>query len=473
MNSPTVFPITCHTNHVGPGSTFVAIKGHKQDGAQYISQAVEKGAITIVAAHDAVLADATLEMMRTHQVTVQRVADTRLALAQLSAQVHGFPASKLKIIGITGTKGKTTSVFLLEQVLRSAGYKTALLSSVHNRILDKILPTSLTTQQPDYLHWFFKQCVEAGVTHVIMEVAAQAFSLHRVHGLEFAGVLYTNFDATHAEFYPDVHDYFAAKEQIFSQCAPHAPIVINADNSWCQQLIKRYPYVTTFGITNPAQVTAAVHGNVGNGIEVEVTSAAGSYTINCPTLIGLFSVYNVVGVATLSAYLGVSQQQVIKAFASFDMVPGRLERYAVPNGATCIIDYAHNSLSFESILSTLRPLTPQLIVVFGCGGDRDVTMRPVMGGIAAQYADAIILTTDNPRSEDPRTIIEHISAGIKPEYQAKVVVILDRKQAIEHAYTLSKPGAIITLLGKGRDEYQQVGTVKTHFSEVEIVRGLR
>jgi len=230
VNLPTIYPVACHTDHVGPGSIFVAIQGFKQDGVRYIQQALEKGATEIVVQDDAELSDLPLG------VHAHKVSDTRKALAELSAQAAGYPAKKLKIIGVTGTKGKTTTVYLIEQVLKTAGYKTARLSTVNNAILDRENKAQLTTPQPDYLHQFFKRCVQEDVEYVVMEVAAQALSLHRVHGLQFDGVIFTNFSQEHGEFYDSMEDYFAAKCTIFEQINPGSPVLVNADDAWCRKI---------------------------------------------------------------------------------------------------------------------------------------------------------------------------------------------------------------------------------------------
>jgi UDP-N-acetylmuramoyl-L-alanyl-D-glutamate--2,6-diaminopimelate ligase len=468
MNFPTQFPVTSHTKHVGPGSTFVAIKGMQQDGIDYIKEAIAKGATHIVIANDAHILHDCIAFMQQKSITLQRVPDTRLALAHLSALAAGNLAQKLKIIGITGTKGKTTSSFLLEHILKSAGHKTALLSTVYNRIGDTQLPTHLTTQQPDYLHQFFKVCVQEGVEYVVMEVAAQAFTLHRVHGLQFDGALFTNFSQEHAEFYATEHDYFAAKKEIIQHLKPGAPLMINNDDARCAQL----PGIA-FSLQHPSALYYAHAITTGSqGIEFQARFDKRQETMVCPALMGAFNVYNLLGVLGLALELGVDCSAIQKAFASFEKVPGRLERYPLPDGRCCIIDYAHNPSSFESILSTLRTLTSHLIVVFGCGGDRDATKRPVMGSIASKYADLVVLTTDNPRSEDPQKIIDQICAGIPHAQQKKCVTVLDRKEAIEYAYNNSKPGSLIALLGKGPDEYQIIGNEKTYFSEAEIIKQL-
>ncbi|MFC1845617.1 Mur ligase family protein, partial [Candidatus Dependentiae bacterium] len=220
---PKTFPVACHTSRVGPGSTFVAIKGEKHDGISYISRALASGASTIAIQQDVNLSDDVLKDIERAGASLQRVSNTRKALATLSAQAHGNPAQQLRIIGVTGTKGKSSTVFMLEHILQRAGYKTALLSSVYNKIGDEITSSSLTTEHPDYLHGFFALCVDAGIEFVVMEVAAQALSLHRVEGIEFDGVLFTNFAKEHGEFYKDLDSYFDAKRLLFGQLKQGAP----------------------------------------------------------------------------------------------------------------------------------------------------------------------------------------------------------------------------------------------------------
>lgn len=473
IDFPTIFPVTCHTDQVGPGSTFVVIKGYSHDGVDYILTALNKGATAIIVQHDVLLPEAVMHAIIAHNATLECVADTRLALAQLSAAAVNHPAQKLKIIGITGTKGKTTSSFVLEHVLRSAGHKTALVSTVYNMINGQRFPMNLTTPQPDYLQQFFNECVNAGVEYVVMEVAAQALTLHRTHGIEFDGVIFTNFDQEHAEFYTTMDDYFAAKCLIFNQVKNGAPQFINGDDPRCTLLQEQYPNSISFGINSPKlNLKAHVFEPLNNGIQFATTLNNISYTFECPSLIGMFNVYNLLAVAGMAVYLGVSPEAVKAGLCSFKKVPGRLEQYHMPNGARCIIDYAHNPSSYQAVLSTLRSLTPHLIVVFGCGGNRDKSKRPLMGAIATQLADMVILTSDNPRLEDPATIVADIKQGIAHEYAHKVACELDRELAIKQAYNHSQAGTIVVILGKGPDEYQIVGTVKTPFSESAIITSL-
>lgn len=474
MKIPSFFPVACHTRYVGPGSTFVAIRGYNQDGIAYISQAILQGATTIVVQEDVELPSEIEQVIEKNGVRLMRVDDARRALAQLSAQANGFPANQLKIIGITGTKGKTTSTFLLEHVLRSAGHKVALVSTVKNSIDGIDFPMQLTTPQPDYLHMFFRLCVDAGIEYVVMEVAAQALTLFRVEGLVFDAVIFTNFDKEHAEFYPTLEEYFDAKYLIFKHLKKDATIFINGDDLWCKKILEKNPTFSSFGLHEKGMtVRAEIVGTVRDAITFKAHwTNRETYTISCPALIGLFNVYNILGVTSIALRLGLPIAKIQHACETFSKVPGRLEQYHLPNGARCFIDYAHNPSSYQAVLSTLRELTDNLIVVFGCGGDRDQGKRPLMGAVAAEIADRLILTSDNPRSEDPKKIIEDIESGISADSMHKVQEELDREKAIKKAYALSCAGSIIVLLGKGPDEYQQIGTVKYPFSEAAIIRNL-
>jgi len=474
MNSmfPSQYPVACHTSNVGPGTTFVAIKGHKEDGVIYITQALEKGASTIVVEHTSTLTPAAEQAIKQTSAKLIRVANARAALATLSAQALGHPAKKLRIIAITGTKGKTTCSWLLFHILKTAGHKVALLSTVKNFIMDQAFDTNLTTQHPDYLHVFFDACVKAGIEYVVMEVAAQAFSLHRVDTLEFDAALFTNFAQEHAEFYSTLQDYFNAKAAILNHLKPNAPFIINANDPWCCQLATRHNPTMSFGMDNKSTVYAQGIITSTEGLSFTLHHKEQTYPINCPALIGSFNAENCVAIIALALSLGMEIALILQGFLTYTGVPGRLTRYPLSTGAVCFIDYAHNPSSFQAVLPLLKSLTSHLIIVFGCGGDRDRTKRPVMGALAAQWADGVIITTDNPRSEDPMMIVQEIYSGIDPHLSHKVIIELDRKRAIEIAYAQAHQGTIIALLGKGPDEYQQVGTAKSFFSEARIITSL-
>lgn len=458
---PEIYPVACHTDHVGPDTIFVAISGMKQDGINYIPLALEKGARKIVVQKSVIISEPIMQLLYAYNAELVYVENARKALAELSAQAIGYPAKKLKIIGITGTKGKTTTTFLLEHILRNAGKKTAMLSTVYNKIGDAVVATKLTTQQPDYLHIFFDACVKRDVEYVIMEVAAQAFSLYRVYGLHFDAAIFTNFSQEHGEFYATIEDYFAAKMQIVDHMKAGAPLLVNADDEKVTNGAKVYGNAYLF---SPLEF---LKRSINHSSDQNI-----NFSYRCPTLLGKFNQYNVAAAAMCAELLHIESVQIQKALENFPGVPGRLEKYSLPNGALGVIDYAHNPSSFEAVLSELRTLTDHLIVIFGCGGERDSSKRPLMGGIASSIADRVILTADNPRSESLSVINQHILAGVAFVHTNKVEIEDDRQRAIQKAYAQSRAGSIIVLLGKGPDEYQIIQGVTYPLSEKEILKSL-
>ncbi len=463
---PTLWPVSCHTNTIGKNSTFVAIKGQKQDGINFIPLALQKGATTIVAEHTADIPSEILKEIELAQAHLEFVPDARRALAFRAAKAWNYPAKKLKIIAITGTKGKTTTAWLLHHILDSAGNKAALLSSVKNKIGQQEFTTELTTQHPDYLHAFFHACVNADMEYVVMEVAAQALSLHRTAGLEFDGIIFTNFAQAHGEFYSSVEEYYAAKVAIFKQVKTGVPMVINADDAKGAELLKEF---CAIGFGASAAIKMQNSKSDVNGIEAIISFSSQSFSFKCPALIGDFNLYNILAASGMALQLGIPRESIAHALHRFKGVPGRLERYDLSNGAVCFIDHAHNPLSFNAVLPLLRSLTDHLILVAGAGGDRDAQMRPILGQLMAEYADHVFITTDNPRSENPADIIAAIYAGVPADKKDKVICELDREVAIKKAVELSRAKSIIALLGKGPEQYQIIGTHKIPFSEKNIL----
>lgn len=463
---PKIWPVSCHTDYIGKNSTFVAIKGQKQDGIDFVPLALQKGARTIVAEYTADISPEIIQAIKDAEAQLTFVPNARRSLALLSASAWNNPADKLKIIGITGTKGKTTTSWLLHHILASSGYKTALLSTVKNKINDQEFVTQLTTAHPDYLHAFFHACVNAGIEYVVMEVAAQALSLHRTVGLEFDGIIYTNFAQSHGEFYSTEWEYFEAKKLIFEQAKTNAPLFINADDEKLAPLLAQYRPIS-FGLN--ADIHASSVENSINGIRAEIKWGSKIVAVHCPALIGSFNLYNILAATGMALQLGASSDSISSALKTFSGISGRLERYDLRQGAVCFIDHAHNPLSFGAVLPLLRSLTDHLIVVAGAGGDRDTQMRPVLGRLMADYADYIFITTDNPRSENPADIIAAIYAGVPADKKNNVTCELDREVAIKKAVALAGKNSIIALLGKGPEQYQIIGTQKIPFSEKNII----
>lgn len=463
MLLPDIWPVTCHTDHVGDGTTFVAIKGFKQDGVQFIAQAVAKGARHIVVQEDARLDASLLAQLTADQIPVTYVPDTRKALAQLSAQAHGYPAEKLFMIGITGTKGKTTTAYLTFAMLRAAGINAALISTVENHIIEERYPSCLTTPQPDYLHMFLARCVRAGVTHVVMEVAAQAIVMQRLHAIWLDAAAWTNFDHEHMEFFGTMDAYFAAKNNIRLYLRPGVPLIINNDDPYLCTLqhdsmhpLKRY--------TLPHEAIKQEYP----ALEVILDDTS----FKAPHLMGTFNAYNLLIARALAHAAGVDDIAIAHALATFNGIAGRLQRHDLPNGAICYIDYAHTPASYAHVLALLRTLTDHLIVVFGCAGGKDRLKRPKMGAIAAEYADQVIVTADNPAHEDIAAICAEIMAGVAVEHRVRCVIEPDRAQAIAHAYGSSRAGSIIVVLGKGPDAYQIIGNQRLQYSDTAVVNAL-
>jgi UDP-N-acetylmuramoyl-L-alanyl-D-glutamate--2,6-diaminopimelate ligase len=462
---PDFFPVTHDSRRVGPGSVFYALRGATHDGADFIPDVLARGVRRIVRDEALPLSEERIAQIAAAGVELSFVPNPRQALAADAAVASGDAHRKLIIVGITGTKGKTTTTFLLEHLFRSSGCKTALMSTVCNKIIDTVLPAHYTTEQADYIHQFMRASVDAGVHVVIMEVAAQGLSTDRVHGIEFDGAIFTNFSEEHGEFYATHDEYFLAKCRLLDQVKKEAPIILNGDDAKVAACIEQYPRacrVSLEGYLAEFHAECMMSGLSGLLLKSE------NQQYEAPRLIGRFNAMNCALALAFAQSCGISVSVCKRACLSFTGVPGRLERYVHPSGAHIFIDYAHNAASFDAVLSTMRPEALRLMVLFGAGGDRDPARRPVMGALAERYADTIIITTDNPRSEDPVRIAEQIIAGIGD--RSNVIIELDRARAIERACGMLEAGTIVLLLGKGPDEYQLVQGTKMPFSEREIIR---
>lgn len=472
---PTIWQVACHTDNVGPGTTFVAVRGHNTDGLKFVELALQKGANQIVV-DERVVTNELLNLIDSFKAQLVTVVSTRQALSNLSARAWNEPAQSLKIIGVTGTKGKTTTVYALRHILAKADKKVAMLTGVENMIGDQKFEASLTTPHPDYIHMFLAQCVQAGVEYVVMEVSAQALSLNRVDDLRFTEIVFTNLELEHSEFYPSIENYFLAKCQIFKLLQDDGWAILNSDDLWVQKILagqqkffneQPAKQILTFGrdieLIRPNYRLEIIQSSLLSGLEFNlVSSKENKFNYKLDQLYGLFNAYNVTGAILCAQQLGLSYHQINTAIQNFVSAPGRLEIYPLPNGARGVVDYAHTPSSFQNILTLLRKETDQLIIIFGAGGGRDPLKRPIMGQIATQFCDTVILTNDNPRNEDPEKIVQQI---IGKQISKKILIELDRAQAVKLAYQISKPGAIIVLLGKGPDEYQIIGNQKLFFSD--------
>jgi UDP-N-acetylmuramoyl-L-alanyl-D-glutamate--2,6-diaminopimelate ligase len=452
--------VTCHTDHVGPGSTFVAIDGFDRKGSLFVDEAIARGATRIVLHKSE---QNLYKKNKKKNVEYLFVDDCRVALAELSRDSLNNPASKLKIIGITGTKGKTTTAFLIEHLLRQAGYKTAMLGSIKNKILDKEIASSLTTPESDYLHVFFDECVKQNIDFVVMEVSSHAIALKRTHGILFDVIAFTNLAPEHIDFHETMDDYFATKYKLFSQVKKNGLLVINDSDSWGKRAIDMQNKVKRNYVVESSKKFDVTKNNI-TGLSLK-----NKINFDIPKLFGKYNAQNISMAYTICKKLNLSEKIIKDGLKTFNGIPGRQQLHKLKNGAIACVDFAHNPSSFQAILSTLRPLTNNLIVIFGCGGNRDKTKRPVMGELASKYGDKIIITNDNPRDEDHNEIIKNIYSGVPEEKRSDVVIIPDRKVAIDQAVKFSHSGSIIAILGKGHESYNIFKDKKYYFDDFEQI----
>lgn len=473
----SVLPVTCDTAKITHGSIFVACDGSRFRGIDFIKEAISKGATKIIAGVDHATALASLERRYPH-IPFSYTPNPRQTLADEAAKAYKWPAKKLRFIGVTGTKGKSTTTHLLEHIFKTAGFKTALVGGISNRIAEKALPAALTTPGSDYLQAFFAACVEEKVDVVIMEVSSHALSLDRVHGIEFEAVGFSNLGQDHLDFYKTLENYLAAKLLIFDRLTPNGKAVINLDHAHGKEVSAAAhsrlsaDQIITISQTDPATATLKVKENSLNGLSLEVSHQLNDIlSLQAPALMGEFNAHNIAMAACIAQSFTISSANIKQALTTFKGTPGRMQVHTLQNGAKAFVDFAHNPSSMESVLKTLRPLTDNLVVLFGCGGDKDKTKRPIMAAIAAAYANHIIITEDNPRTENRLSILREIEAGIPLVFLAKTSTIQDRRQAIAAAVNKATSSAsIVAILGKGHEPYQIIGTTAHHFDDFEEIQ---
>ncbi len=501
------YPVTAHTDHVGQGSVFVVIRGEKQDGLVFLETALQKGATTLVLEKDHLISEEQQNMIQHYGARIIRVDNARKALAELSAEYAGYPAEKLKLIGVTGTKGKTTICSMLAHMLTMMGKKTAVMTTAFTAInasrggsccspkkktlgsepshlhrtdlsaqensYSHVMPSSLTTPQPDFLHYFFKKCVEGGIEYVVMEVAVQAHTFYRLDGLTFQAGLFANLEQEHGEHYETMEQYFQEKKKLFDLITADGVRIVNNDDGYARRLVDKYNDVKTYAqYPQKADYQFTVEESGWDSQTVTIAHDGDSVTTTFTGFPGDHNASNMVAAYSLLKEMGFKVKHLAEDGIAFPAIPGRLEPYLLPNGSCAIIDYAHTAGSFEKVLSFIRPRTKQLIVVFGAGGGKDYKKRSSMGAVAARYSDVVIITDDNPRFEDPRVIVDHIQSGISEGDRHKAIIEHDREKAIRAAYDKSGMGSVIVLFGKGPDEIQIVGNERIPFSEKDVLLSL-
>lgn len=461
--------IAYHATSVTPGGCFVAIRGFKTDGHQYVSEAVAKGAKVVVVER---------EMSLPENITQIVVEDTRDALARLSARFFEDPSQDLNLIGITGTNGKTTVVYLLEEMFRTEGWMPGIWSTISARYGTVVQDSQRTTPEAYDLQKFLRGMVDFGVTHAAMEVTSHAVELKRTVGCHFNGGVFTNLSPEHLDFHGDMETYFLAKEKFFRERLmvsekKNVWAVINIDDPYGRKLCKGLPLkVLRYSLQEPVELQGVITCSDLNGTRMIIHSPAGSFDCSSP-MIGKFNMQNVLAATGAALSSGVSVSSIQTTLAQFSGAPGRLMPISNTRGFHVFVDYAHTPNALENVLGALRPLTKgKMIVVFGCGGDRDRLKRPQMGLAVANVADTMIVTSDNPRSEDPEKIMNEIIPGILEAGKKSFETIVDRKQAIARAVEVARPGDCVVVAGKGHERYQEIGTKRIPMDDANLLREL-
>ncbi len=460
--------IEYNSKNVSQNTLFVAIKGENFDGHQFIPEAIDRGANAIVCEF--------LPDDLNNNITYIQVPNSRIALAELANAFYDFPSNKLKIIGITGTNGKTTITFLLNHMFQYFNKKTAIIGTTGIFIDNKKIPASHTTPESLELFRYLNQCVEQNIEYVSMEVSSHSLVQHRVHNINFVAASFTNLTLDHLDYHKTIQNYAKAKKMLFDNLQPDAIAVINNDDPFADYIIMdcKAKHIYRVGRQSDADYTIKNEKLSLKGVECDIVKNNITYKIQAP-LLGKFNIDNLAQAFVIASELGFEPNEICKSLESATGARGRMEKYDLPNGALAIIDYAHTPDALEKALQSLKQIhnansvDGKIICVFGCGGNRDKSKRPKMGKIACDFSDFVIITNDNPRNEDPQAIFNDILEGINIEMQNKVSIIPDRAEAIHSAIELSKENDIIFIAGKGHEEYQIIAGERRAFSDRQIV----
>ena len=461
--------IAYDSRKVEAGYLFVAIKGLELDGHDFIQGAIENGAAAILGEDEEKLTDCGADLVLT-------TGDARKALAVLANTFYGNPSGSLGLIGVTGTNGKTSTTMLLKTVLRTAGYKTGLFGTIENTLDDEILPASHTTPESRDLQEMLGMLRDKGADYAVMEVSSHALSLDRVYGCDFRAGVYTNLTQDHLDFHPDMEDYFQAKLMLFKQidaleaADPQGRyVILNHDDPYAKRIAKEVSCkVLYYGIHKKSDYMAR-NIRVGlNGIYFELIHPGGTMEMHL-TMTGEFTVYNCLAAVAVALEEGIETDIIKKALAE-TKVPGRFEPIQEGQDFAVVVDYAHTPDSLQNAIRTAKEVSRNRVIsIFGCGGDRDRTKRPIMGRIGTEESDYSIITSDNPRTEDPDRIIEDVLDGVTVETN-RYESITDRREAIRKGIAMAEKGDLVLIAGKGHEDYQIIGTKKYPFSDILIAR---
>jgi len=453
--------ITHDSRKIQSGYVFVAVQGEKMDGFTFVKKALQNGA------------EAVLSKRKKPDLfpkTWIQVSDDREALGLCSANFYGHPSRELKIVGITGTKGKTTVSYILEEILKKANFVPGVIGTISYRGPNIDITAKHTTPEASDLQKMLRQMVEGGATHCIMEVSSHALELKRVTGIEFDVVVFTNLSGEHMDYHQNMDSYFEAKKKLFHAGQNNQTAVINTDDDWGKKMISdiTMEYISV-GLQSPAMVYAEKFEFDTNGTKLTARFPSGNMTLSSH-LIGKPNVYNTLSSLAASLALNIHTDAIQEGIAALHGVPGRFERIQNSLGIHIYIDYAHTDDALKNLLETAQDLAREkIILVFGAGGDRDKTKRPRMGAIAGELADLTILTSDNPRTESPSAIISDVKEGLKTTGPKKYIILPDRKEAIKKAFSLARKDDMILVAGKGHEDYQILGDKIIPFSDKDVI----
>ena len=453
--------IVFDSRKVKKDSLFVATKGAADDGHIYIQKAIESGAIAIVCEE--------IPKDKNDQITYVKVTDSTYALGVMACNYYDNPSEKLKLVGITGTNGKTTTVTLLFNLFKSLGYSVGLLSTVQNKINNTVIPSTHTTPDAITLNELLFKMEEQGCEFVFMEVSSHAIIQNRIAGINFTGALFSNITHDHLDYHKTFDEYIKAKKQFFNLLPSTAFALTNRDDKNGMVMLqntKANKY--TYGLKNIADYKCKIIESHLNGLLLNIDNHE-----VWVKLIGTFNAYNILSVYATAVLLIQDITSVLTALSNLNSVEGRFQYVKSPNGVIGIIDYAHTPDALKNVLETVKEIrsgSEQVITLVGCGGDRDSAKRPIMAAIACEYSNKVILTSDNPRTEDPEEILNQMQAGVNPVDIKKVLRITDRREAIKIACSFSSKGDIILIAGKGHEKYQEIKGVKHDFDDLEILK---
>lgn len=453
-----------HSKSVKPGDLFAALRGTARNGMDFVAEAEAAGAAAVLSSWPKPLGSSA--------VWVQ-VEDAREALALAAANFFGHPSERMSVVGVTGTKGKTTTTHLLESILMAAGHPAGLIGTIVYRRPGWSAPAPRTTPESPDLQALLKDMAEAGISHCVMEVSSHALEQKRVWGVSFDVAVFTNLSAEHLDYHVTMDSYFEAKKKLFFLDHKRLASVVNADDPWGRRLASELPMKTvTFGLAPEAIVRARKFVSSENGIEALVSHPGGEMTLRSP-LVGRHNLENVLAATAAALALNVPSEAIVRGVAALVGVPGRFERVPNARGLQIVVDYAHTDTALEHLLTTAREFKPRrVILVFGAGGNRDRDKRERMGRVAARLADWTVLTSDNPRSEDPMAIIAAIEGGFVKEAVKAYEVVPDRRKAIAHALAAANKGDIVLVAGKGHETTQVFRDRTETFSDIEVIKDI-